>query len=702
MMTAALVMALSVAAATPAPPLPRLCLAAPGSDIAAGQCTDAATKEITVEPAEKARTWMWIDSARRTVALGTLAPGSSKIVVDEKPSALLTISGSFDRGWPAATVVTVSNERRERWKFTVTRDVASSLHALSAPDGIYTLAFDAPRHLGASRPRLKLSHESPAQIGRIELKPVPMLRGRFIDRDGKGVADVAVTTPEGGPLATSDPAGYVHEELRAALPPRLFVRRSGFGHRNIDVTRIDADFDLGIVTLSPGSTLTINVDRNGYDGPLTASLIRPGEHTAGKRTTFETATVKGDVSRIELADIEARDYILLLRGDGPMQVFLTDVKVAEHENATKDVRIEPRSIKALVHKGSEPIAATDVSLTGGNGEWMTSIKTDDQGVFRAQAWDEGYVGVSVQPSPSSHYATSEKIGSTDAEWDISIPERTIRGIVVDKETSAPVPVKYLAFRIVKTVSGMGGLRSVPVGDDGRFQVDMVEAGKYTITANDPAYLDASVDVEVKPEDRDRDVRIEMEHGLNVRVKVVNADGAPVAGAMLIPPRSQRDAVQVWTTDAAGMATLVFRRSDPMPVWVVTSAEGFTFATISPDAKEDANTVILPRAAANVTVRTTHDDKSAAPHSHVFLAFNGVPVPDDVRSMFPYERLVTGSDGTTLLTHMPVGEYDFWARETPEERVMMPAPRFLGTPSHISALAGENSVIVVASTPKPRK
>ena len=52
----------------------------------------------------------------------------------------------------------------------------------------------------------KLSHEKATQLGRYELKPVPMLRGRFVDREGNPVGDVSITTPEGAPLASSDPA----------------------------------------------------------------------------------------------------------------------------------------------------------------------------------------------------------------------------------------------------------------------------------------------------------------------------------------------------------------------------------------------------------------------------------------------------------------------------------------------------------------
>jgi len=699
MITAALMFMISAATSTETAPLPpaRLCLGAPGSDLMAGRCVDAVKNEIDVVPDGKTRGWIWIDSARKTIAFGTLGPNQSKIVIDDKPAGLLSISGSADRGWPAATTMIIRNGK-DSWKFTLPRDTVSSLRGIAAPTGSYDLHIEAPRHVPLDRRAQKLSHEKPAQLGRYELKPVPMLRGRFVDREGNAVADVSITTPSGVPLASSDPAGLVHEELKDALPPRLFVRRNGFGHRNIDVTRTDADYDLGTVTLSPGSTLTLNIDRHGYDGALTASLIRPGEHTIDQRTTFETATAKPDAKVIELRDIEARDYVLILRGEGPLQIMREDIQVREHDNQTKDIRLNGPTVTAFVHQGSTPSRGTNVDLIGPNGEWTSSITTDTEGRFRAQAWSEGYVGIGIVRSPSVRYNTSEKIGTIDTEWNIDIPDRTIHGIIVDKETTAPVPVKYVSLRTVRLLSsGGGGLRSVPVGDDATFTIEMVEPGRYEITVQDPAYLDNTVGFDVKPEDHQHEVRVELVHGRNVQVKIVNAEGTPVANALIIAMRTLHDAPRVWVSDATGTATMVFRGDDPLPVWVMSPADGFAFVTVSPDAKPEAHQIVLPPATATVVIHAHHEDGSPSPHAHIFLAYNGALMPDDVRSSFPYERLITGSDGTTILTHMPAGEYRFWTLETPEEHVAF-NPRRLDAATSASVLPGENNVTLVVKPP----
>jgi len=84
MITAMLMLMISAATSTETAPLPPpyLCLDAPGSDLMAGRCVDAATNPIDVVPDAKTRGWIWIDSARKTIAFGTLAPDQSKIVID--------------------------------------------------------------------------------------------------------------------------------------------------------------------------------------------------------------------------------------------------------------------------------------------------------------------------------------------------------------------------------------------------------------------------------------------------------------------------------------------------------------------------------------------------------------------------------------------------------------------------------------------
>src|SRR5215213_5772723 len=134
-----------------------------------------------------------------------------------------------------------------------------------------------------------------------------------------------------------------------------------------------------------------------------------------------------------MRDVEARDYKLVLRGSDPMQVITDDVTVRAHENATKEMRIDRHRIRVFVHEGRSALPATSLGLTGGNGEWQSTLTTDDQGRAETDAWFEGHVGTSVVRPGHSRYSTNRNVGKEDAEWEIDMPDRRIRGTIVEKQ-----------------------------------------------------------------------------------------------------------------------------------------------------------------------------------------------------------------------------------------------------------------------------
>jgi hypothetical protein len=523
---------------------------------------------------------------------------------------------------------------------------------------------------------------------------MPRLRGRFIDRQGGPVADVAVSTPEGTVLATSDATGAVREEVCDALPDRVFVRASGYGHRTVEITRHESDLDFGTVTLAPGATLTIRVDRNGDVGPITTLLLRTNEHNVGRRTTFASQTIDGDTTMIELRDLEARDYVLLLRGDAPLEVLREDIKIAEGENATKDIRLDPRTVKGFVHQGSAPMVQVALDFTGANGEWRSSVVTDDEGRFRSAAWKEGYVGIDVGRPLPPKYSTDRRIGPTDTEWDIDVPDRRIRGTVVDKETGHPVPVTHVDVSYRRgDSSGMFFLAA----EESRFELPMLEPGHYEFTAGHAEYLSSTAVVDLQPEDHVREVRIEMQRGFEMRVNVVNAEGLPAGGAEIIASRTPNGVPRSWITDGSGMATLRLQTEESLGVWVLAQTDSFAFVTLEARKNSEPARVVLPPDNATIAIRATHADGTLAVHAHLLFSYNGRFAPDDVRESFIFRgvRMVTGSDGTLLLTHMPAGEYDFFTIETPEEHIVFDGkPTFAGM--HASILPGENHVTLRVS------
>ncbi len=135
--------------------------------------------------------------------------------------------------------------------------------------------------------------------------------------------------------------------------------------------------------------------------------------------------------------------------------------------------------------------------------------------------------------------------------------------------------------------------------------------------------------------------------------------------------------------------------EPLPAWVVSPADSFAFVTIGVEKKPEPARIVLTPANAAITVRAQRDDGTPVPHVHVLFSYNGLFVPSDVRDYFTFRRvrMLTGSDGAVLLTHMPAGEYDFFGLETAEENVLVSNPAHLGAAAHASVLPGENTVVL---------
>jgi hypothetical protein len=684
--------------AQPAPPPARFCIAPVGADLMNGDCRDVTSDEIEVAADAKTRSWLFLDGERKLLVLGTLEPTATKITVSRKSSAFFTITGSANHGWPAATKVTIGS-RTNRWVAMLPAKVAASLRNIAVADGAYDVTLEAPHHFKLEKKNVRASADVPAILEQLKLQPLPALRGRFIDKEGGPLADVAVATPEGKLLATSSAAGEVREELSEKIPQRLFVRRAGFGSKTIENARVEGDLDFGTITLSAGAMLTIDVDRKEYTGPLTASLIKTAEHTRGKRTTFATAQVDGGTSRIVLEDLEARDYVLIFRGEGALQTVMKPITIAEREKVTLSIALDSYRVRGLVHRGADPYEAAEVGFGSGNGEWFVTTRTDSGGRLELDAWFKGKVSITVDPT-DTHYTTSREVTAPLNEWDIELPDRRIRGIVVDKTTGKPLPQAVLSVRYALS-NGLGGARRVKLRDDATFELDFLEPGRFDFDTSLAPYLPAKMNVELTAADRERDVRLELEEGKRVQLQIVDSSGRPPAGAEVIGVRADRRVLGGrWMVEANGITTVILAPDETKKLWVLTPYDTFTQLTVrAADAGTKPMRVALPPPVATLVMKVQREDGTPVSGVHVFMRYNGIHLDDDARGYFQRRgtRMQTGSDGVITMPRMPTGEYEVWGRELAAQNVTSDG-RPMGNVVRVSALAGENVVKLVMAPP----
>ena len=685
--------------AQPAPPPARFCIGAPASDLLAGDCRDVTSDAIEVAPAPKTRAWAHLDGARKVLTLGTLDPDATKIELGRRPGVMLSISGSANRDWPADTTLTLAS-KASQWTATIPAKVVATLRGISLADGTYDLRLAAPHHLPLERKGVKFRADAATLLGELSLQPRPRLRATFVDKEGAPVADVRVTTPDGTLLATSNATGDIDEELQQRLGERLFARRSGFANKTFELSK-PVDVSLGRVMLSSGATLTIDVERNDYAGRITASLIRTHEHTVGKRTTFASQRIEGTSSQLVLGDLEARDYILILRGEEPLQAIVRPLSLAEAEKKSITIPLDSYRVRAFIHRGSNPYDAGKVSFTQGNAEWSAETTTDAHGRLSSEAWFKGPVSISVDRAPNTFYRAIREVSAPLNEWDIELPDRKITGVVVDKATGKPLPKASVSLRFqLNGPEALGGARNVALRDDATFELDMLEPGSFDIDARLDPFLRKVEHVELTPSDRVRAVRLELEEGKKVRVQVLDHTGRPAIGAEVLGTRGadrQRFAGR-WQTDASGIATISLQENEVKTMWAVTQYDTFAQFTVrAADAGTKPISVSLPPPVATLVVRAVREDGTPVPGVHIFTRHNGVFLDDDVRMYYfgavRRTPMRTGADGTITLTNMPVGTYELWGWETPAMNVGSDG-RPMGNVARVNAMAGQNEVRLV--------
>lgn len=686
--------------AQPAPPPGRFCLGAPGSDLLAGDCRDVTSDAIEVAASPRTRAWVHLDGARKLLTFGTLPPDATKIALGEKPGALVSIAGTAQREWPAATLTLAT--KSTQWMATLDAKDATKLRGIAIADGTYDLRITAPHHFPFERKNTKFSTAAPPFLGEARLQPFPRLRGSFVDKEGSPLADVRVMTPDGKLLATSSATGDFATEIEERLPERLFARRDGFANKTIELSK-DVDVDIGRVVMTRGATLTIDVERKDYAGPLTVSLIRTHEHTRGQRTTFASQQIDAKSSRFVLTDLEAREYLLLLRGEEPLQTIMEPLTLGDAEKKSMTIELESSRVRGFVHRGADPYENGTVEFGSGNGEWVAATKTDSQGRFTSEAWFKGHVSVEVEHANGSDYRASREVSAPLNEWDIELPDRKIVGVIVDKATGKPLPeaMLSLSYRLAGP-QALGGMRGITVRDDGTFELEMLEPGTFDFEARLAPYLPKVEKVELTAADRERRVRIELEEGIKVRVQVHDATGrAPLSADVVAARTDRRRLGGHWRVDENGMATIALQPDEVKTMWALTQYDTFAQFTVrASDAGAKPVAVSLPPPVATLVVHAVRADGSPVAGVHIFLRHNGVFLDDDVRGYFAYRRgtpMRTGSDGTITLERMPSGAYEVWGWETPAMNVGSDGQP-MGNVVRVNALAGPNEIRVVMKEP----
>jgi len=246
------------------------------------------------------------------------------------------------------------------------------------------------------------------------------------------------------------------------------------------------------VTLVLAGGATIRGVVSGLPDALRGAVL---VNASGPRDFWASARTGSD-GRFELTGAPAGTISLRARaGDliaGSTRSATGSVVIAEgQKEAEAEVVFEGNgTLSGRVTRGGQGVAGARVSLGGGRGGSPAWGVTDESGSYRIEGIESGDYTVTAQGAPGSggQGVTRRVRVDGDARLDVELPLARLYGLVVDGATKQPLAdVRVSAVRDAGEGSRPGGATT---DTSGRFFVDDVEEGAYTLTLRRAGYQEA--------------------------------------------------------------------------------------------------------------------------------------------------------------------------------------------------------------------
>ena len=689
---ALLLLAQTVTAAAPAATRGRLCIGEKKTTLTAGICTSMTTAQVEIPPSDVERQFVWIGDDFATVQLGLVPAKAKTLALDPAGTSTLQLSldGDRTRGWPAD--VTMVAGGREPWRWVLDAKQVTRLRRLVLPRGPATIQLKADHHRVLRRTNIAATTDV-VNVGELRLVPLPVARGVVVDAEGKPIGDAIVTRPDASLCANVNEQGAFVCELPEQPPEALVVTSSGRGLREVPLPKkLDADVDLGRITLTAGRALTLK-------------LVRP-EGTRVRVTLFHDAKERYNHSKVKTVELretetEARfdagegKYLVLVEGDGALERLEVQVEVKDAD-VEQTITIAPYQLAGRVTFGEEALAEGEFEIIAPQHTWRSTVPVAG-GTFTATMWQSGRLRAFVNGGKDlgvGELVESPELGADPSRWDVHIEKRMLVGRVLDAETKAPVAGVEISFT---ADYGNGNLHaSTKPEPDGSYRILANKPGKFSLRVTRQDYMAYSADVVVTAEDRTKTHDILLERGVLQRLDIVTPAGAPVSGALILEG-VQPDGVNpqfMNQVNAAGQYSLRGRAGETRLLYVVPQGGSFAVVRVQiPRGEAKPLQVIVPPAVGSLRVRTVNDRKEAAP-AGLLLRYNGEFVPNAMLRFVTGDEAHTYPGGEVVIPRLPAGTYELWALTGRNDEAQLTASGgTLRAPVRVGLASGEQSVTV---------
>ncbi|MBK9965638.1 MAG: carboxypeptidase regulatory-like domain-containing protein [Holophagales bacterium] len=272
-----------------------------------------------------------------------------------------------------------------------------------------------------------------------------------------------------------------------------------------------------VLVLAGGATIRGVV--SGLSETLRAGV---GVNASGPREYGASARTGAD-GRFELSGAPAGTISLrATAGDffaGATRSASGSVTIAEgQKEAEAEIVFEGTgALSGRVTRGGSPVPEARLFLGGPRGASSGSGRTDESGSYRIEGLTPGDYTVNVQAAAGGGRGVSKEIRiDGEASLDVELPMARLFGIVVDGSTKQPLADARVTANLDGGSSSRPGFASSD--SNGRFFVDDVEPGAYTLTLRRSGYQEASDTVSATEAGGDAGT-IEMTRGEGLELRV---------------------------------------------------------------------------------------------------------------------------------------------------------------------------------------
>ena len=530
-------------------------------------------------------------------ASGYASVNAKTMTAGEEPvDVILTPGGSIgglvveEDGRPIDSYRIVGNAAKGKpWEGRVEKSVGSADGRFVLEDlaeDTYVLQVFVPDRAPATVPGIRVVAGRTGDAGTIRVPRGGIVRGTVVDATGDPVIGATVKAYGAAQdmmewrdtlQALSEPSGAF--EIKGVPEGRRQIVAThpdyAVGDALVDVVAGKGPVETRLVMTQGGRIEGVARKRDGTPlAGLEVSVYSSGRTRGGGARPNPITRSDGGFTAEHVAPGHTYVNLMATAGFGRL-ISMMSKQVEVREGETTSVELLSREILVNGHvtKSGTPLPGLRLRFMGEGGMTM-SMGGGFDSVAAAPTGPQRHVGTTgedgtfalIVDTPGRYWVMTESVdGRTnypsrelqipDAEThnvEIAFSGVPVAGVVIDKETDQPVKqafVRAMPKDKDKAASGGGSTRT---GADGRFQFD-VDPGEYTLSAGAEGYGVTNDAVTVGATGL-ADARVELEKGLEIKGRVVDASGQPVP-SVTISVRSAAAGESAPVSDPAGGQTL---------------------------------------------------------------------------------------------------------------------------------------------------